>query len=205
MASLFDNAAMVELALVHYRQPHRFYHDAAHVQEMMALARTLQLDLSPAEELAVLWHDAVYVPGADKGLNEKLSAKLMLATAANGPDFFAATDKATLATAERIIIETTHAGEPSAEAARVIDLDLYRLGAPWPEFDRHGHAIEREFRVLHDSPEKFWTARASFYRSMLQRPHIFATPLFRERYEAQARDNLKRGAEAASLGKTGHS
>ena len=96
MASLFDNAAMVELALTHYRQPHRFYHDVAHVQEMMALSRTLKLDLSQAEELAVLWHDAVYVPGADKSLNEKLSAKLMLATAANGPAFFSAMDKPTL-------------------------------------------------------------------------------------------------------------
>jgi predicted metal-dependent HD superfamily phosphohydrolase len=192
---MFDNVAMVELALVHYRQPHRFYHDAAHVQEMMALAHALKLDLSPAEELAVLWHDAVYVPGADKGLNEKLSAKLMLATAANGPDFFGSIDKPVLAQAERIILETTHAGGPSEEAARVIDLDLYRLGAPWPEFERHGRAIEREFRVLHASPEKFWTARGNFYRSMLQRPHIFATPLFHERYEAQARDNLRRGAE----------
>ncbi len=195
MASLFDNAAMVELALIHYRQPHRFYHDAAHVQEMMALARSLALDLSPAEELAVLWHDAVYVPGADKGANERLSAKLLLATAANGPAFLAGIDRATLAAAERIIIETMHAAEPSAEAARVIDLDLYRLGSPWPEFDRHAHAIEREFRVLHDSPAKFWAARAGFYRAMLQRPHIFATPLFRDRYEAQALENLRRGAE----------
>lgn len=198
MASLFDNAAMVELALVHYRQPHRFYHDAAHVQEMMALARSLKLDLSPAEELAVLWHDAVYVPGADKGMNEKLSAKLMLATAANGPAYFSAIDKQMLATAERIILETTHAGEPTSEAARVIDLDLYRLGSPWAEFDRHAHAIEREFRVLHESPEKFWIARANFYRAMLQRPRIFTTDLFRQRYEAQARNNLKRGATAAS-------
>lgn len=195
MASLFDNAAMVELALVHYRQPHRFYHDAAHIQEMMALSRARELKLSPAEELAVLWHDAVYVPGADKSMNEKLSAKLMLATAANGPSFFNTVDKPTLLAAERIILETTHAGEPSDEAVRVVDLDLYRLGSPWPEFDRHAHAIEREFRVLHDSPEKFWTARANFYRSMLQRPHIFSTAPFQERYEAQARDNLRRGAE----------
>lgn len=195
MASLFDNAAMVELALVHYRQPHRFYHDAAHVQEIMALSRALGLELSPAEELAVLWHDAVYVPGADKGQNEKLSAKLMLATAANGPSFFNGVDKPTLLAAERIILETMHTGEPSDEAARVIDLDLYRLGSPWPEFDRHAHAIEREFRVLHDAPDKFWAARANFYRSMLQRPHLFTTEPFRDAYEAQARDNLRRGAE----------
>lgn len=195
MGGPFDHAATVELALAHYRQPHRFYHDAAHVQEMMALARALSLDLSPAEQLAVLWHDAVYVPGADKGVNERLSVKLMRATAANGPDFFAATDPDILDAAERIIIETMHAGEPSTEAARVVDLDLYRLGAPWPDFDRHARAIEREFRVLHASPEKFWTARRNFYRSMLQRPHLFATTLFRDRFEAQARDNLKRGAE----------
>lgn len=195
MLALFDNAATVELALCHYRQPHRFYHDAAHVQEMMALARQCGLDLSPAEQLAVLWHDAVYVPGADKGINELLSARLMLATAANGPAFFAATEAGTLAAAERIILETVHAGIPSAEAARVIDLDLYRLGAPWPEFDAHARAIEREFRLLHASPTAFWTARGNFYRSMLDRPQIFATEAFCKRFEAQARDNLRRGAE----------
>ena len=195
MTAPFDHAATVELALAHYRQPHRFYQDAAHVQEMMALARALNLDLSLAEQLAVLWHDAVYVPGADKGVNEALSAKLMRATAANGPDFFAATEAKTLEAAERIIVETMHAGEPSPEAARVIDLDLYRLGSSWADFDRHAHAIEREFRVLHASPERFWIARGNFYRAMLQRQHVFATPLFRERFEAQAYDNLRRGTE----------
>ncbi len=200
MALLFDNAMIVELALVHYRQPHRFYHDAAHVQEMMDLSASLALDLAPAEELAVLWHDAVYVPGADKSINEKLWAKLMLATAANNPKFGGAVDTATLLAAERIILETTHAGEPSLEAAQVVDLDLYRLGAPWLEFDRHAHAVEREFRVLFNAPEKFWAARRSFYRSMLQRPHLFNTALFRQRYEAQARENLNRGADGGHSG-----
>ncbi len=195
MGSLFNDAAIVELALAHYRQPHRFYHDAGHIQEIIALAHGLALDLLPAEELAVLWHDAVYVPGVDKGINEKLSAKLMLATAANNPILGNVVDKTSLLTAERIILETMHNGEPMPDAARVVDLDLYRLGAPWPEFDRHAHAIEREFQVLFESADQFWAARENFYRSMLRRTHLFATPLFRQRYEAQARDNLKRGAE----------
>jgi len=79
--------------------------------------------------------------------------------------------------------------------SRALSLDLRRLGSPWSDFDRHARAIERELHVLHASPEKFWTARGNFHRAMLQRPHLFATPLCRERFETQVRDNLKRGAE----------
>lgn len=191
---LFDDPRFVELALVHYRQPHRFYHDAAHVEEMIALARQLAPDLSTAEQLAVLWHDAVYVPGAGTGENERLSARLMRATLAQAPlaEPFGA---ATLAVAEAIILATTHSAAPPPVAARMVDLDLYRLGTDWDSFDRHAMAVWQEYRYLFAGPEAFLQARQDFYRTMLEKPSIYATALFRDRFEASARANLRRGAE----------
>jgi predicted metal-dependent HD superfamily phosphohydrolase len=60
---------LLDAALAHHRQPHRAYHDQRHVLELLALAERHAPDLGAAERLAILFHDAVYVPGAPKGQN----------------------------------------------------------------------------------------------------------------------------------------
>ncbi len=74
---LLDNTRLVEGARLHYAQPHRGYHNPDHLDELMVLARRHTRDLDDAEQLALLFHDAVYVPGAGKGENERLSALLI--------------------------------------------------------------------------------------------------------------------------------
>ena len=184
---MFDNRELVSAALVHYRQPHRGYHDTGHLEELMRLAREHVPDLDDSEQLALLFHDAVYVPGAPSGNNEKLSALLMKATAA--------TLKLTGVDLERaagIVEATQHAAPPPAAAARVCDLDLWRLAAPWEEFQRHTLGIRHENLHLHANEPAFWKARSNFLATFLARPFLYATPYFRERFEAMARENLKR-------------
>jgi len=184
---LLGHAALVQAARLHYVQPHRGYHNEGHLDELIALARQHTPDLDDAEQLALLFHDAVYVPGAGKGENERLSALLMRATVP-------ALDlgQVDLAKAGRIIEATTHAEPPPAEAARVCDLDLWRLAAPWPDFQRHAEGIRHEYQHLAGGEEPFWAARRAFYRSMLAKPQLFATAYFRQRFEAAAHANLER-------------
>ena len=187
---------LLEVALSHHRQPHRAYHDERHVLELLQLAQAHAPDLTPAERLAILFHDAIYVPGAPKGENVALSALLMRATvfALARAGTLTAPATAIIGDADTIIRATTHAEPPPTLAARMCDLDLWRLAAPWDDFQRHGEDIRHEFRYLHPSDEAFWTARRAFYRGMLEKPAIFATPYFRDRFEAQARENLRRAA-----------
>lgn len=184
---LFAHRALVEAARLHYRQPHRGYHDVGHLDELLALAREHTPDLDEAEQLAVLFHDAVYVPGAPRGDNERLSALLMHATVATlevgGVD---------LDRAGRIIEATTHAAPPPEEAARVCDLDLWRLAAPWEDFQRHALGIRHEYLHLQASEAAFWAARNAFYESMLAKPRLFATDTFVDRFEDVARANMRR-------------
>src|SRR6476659_267313 len=79
---LLAHRALVEAARQHYAQAHRGYHNAAHLDELIALARQHTPDLDEAEQLALLFHDAVYVPGAPRGDNERRSAALMTETLA---------------------------------------------------------------------------------------------------------------------------
>ena len=184
---LFDHRALVAAARAHYAQPHRGYHNGGHLDELIVLAREHTPDLNEAEQLALLFHDAVYVPGAPKGDNERLSALLMRATL---PAFdLGAID---LDRAVRIIEATAHAEAPPAEAARVCDLDLWRLAAPRGDFERHALGIRHEYLHLHASEAAFWAARHAFYRAMLAKPQIFTTAYFRDHFEAAARGNLTR-------------
>jgi predicted metal-dependent HD superfamily phosphohydrolase len=79
---LLAHRTLVDAARQYYAQPHRAYHDAHHLDELIALAREHTPDLDEAEQLALLFHDAVYLPGAPRGDNERRSAALMTATLA---------------------------------------------------------------------------------------------------------------------------
>src|SRR6185503_2186506 len=187
---LFDDSSLVEAARLHYRQPHRGYHNQDHLDELIELARQHTPDLDEAEQLALLFHDAIYVPGAPRGDNERLSGLLMRATVAalglKGLD---------LDRAARIVDATTHADPPPSEAARVCDLDLWRLAAPWEAFQRHALGIRHEYLHLFADEASFWQARASFYQGMLAKPRLFATDAFVDKFEAQARLNMRRALQ----------
>ena len=51
-----------------------YYHTPVHVLNMLWFASEHDIALSPTEELAIWFHDSVYVPTAPKGKNEQLSA-----------------------------------------------------------------------------------------------------------------------------------
>ena len=194
---LLAHRALVDAARLHYAQRHRAYHDVAHLEELIALAREHTPDLDEAEQLALLFHDAVYLPGAPRGDNERRSAALMTETittlASEHADLAIA--KPVLERAARIIEATGHAAAPPAEAARVCDLDLWRLAAPWEAFCRHALGIRREYLHLFADEAAFWHARYAFYESMLAKPRLFATDRFVERFEAAARANMRRALD----------
>ena len=191
---LFAHRTLVHAARLHYVQSHRGYHNGEHLDELISLARQHTPDLDDAEQLAILFHDAVYVPGAARGENERLSARLMEATAAvlEREQAGIAISAIDLARAARIIEATAHAEPPPQEAARVCDLDLWRLAAPWEEFQQHARGIRHEYLHLSASEEAFWAARHAFYRTMLAKSHLFATADFRARFESAARANMER-------------
>ena len=191
---LFAHRALVHAARLHYTQPHRGYHNAGHLDELIVLAREHTPDLDESEQLALLFHDAVYVPGATRGDNERLSAALMKATVATlaRADETLAVAAGDLERAARIIEATAHAAPPPAEAARVCDLDLWRLASPWDAFQQHALGIRHEYLHLVADEEAFWAARNAFYESMLAKPRLFATDYFFERFEETARSNMRR-------------
>jgi len=174
-----------------YDEPHRRYHARAHIREMLDHAVGHALPLSAAQALAVLFHDAVYVPGAPRGSNELMSAQLMRV-------YCSAMDAPLLDLAYRIIIDTADHVASRAESELVLDLDLMRLGARPEDFVRYSNEVFDEQRPLitladdRAAREFFESRRAPFFDRLLARPRIFCLDAFRARFEAAARSNMGR-------------
>ncbi|WP_233472281.1 DUF1653 domain-containing protein [Cupriavidus respiraculi] len=182
-------AVLAVLAL--YDAPYRRYHDRRHVMEMFELAQARGLALTPAQALAVLFHDAVYVPGSPH--NEAASAALISTMAAGvAPDVIQA--------AARIVLDTGTHAPVAPDGGPVLDLDLYRLAAPAEEFERYSDDVFAEnagvlaaHTGLHGTALRaaFDARRQAFMAELAARPRLFHTAAFAD-CEAPARANLAR-------------
>lgn len=183
------SAQRIDQVLAFYDEPHRRYHDREHVGEMLDAALGLGVTLTPAQSLAVLFHDAVYVPGAARGANEALSAQLLRAYAHG-----LALD--CIERAAQIVLDTTEHATRLLEAELVLDLDLLRLAAPPPYFERYSRAVLAEQRALirleddEAAYRYFCRLRRPFFERLLARASIYRTALARKAFEAAARANL---------------
>jgi len=182
--------ALFEDLVSRYQEPQRHYHTLEHLSHCLAQLDALRACAAdPAlAELALWFHDAVYDPARDD--NEPASAALARTEAlATG---LAA---ATAGRLHALVLATRHESTPAdRDEAVVVDADLAILGAPPARFDRYQRQVREEYAWV---PEPVYrnTRRALLLR-LLQRPALFHTPAFVERYEARARANLERAIAA---------
>ena len=179
-----------------YAEPHRRYHTRAHIEdglEELAEIRTLDARQRRILEWAIWWHDAVYDPRRSD--NEAASAAL---AGRDLPALGAAPDE--VAEVERLILLTRgHAVEPDdALGAVMVSIDLSILGAAAADYARYAAQVRAEY--AHVSDDAFRAGRAAVLRAFLAADAIFPDPAFRARFEAPARDNLRRELATLSRG-----
>jgi predicted metal-dependent HD superfamily phosphohydrolase len=174
-----------------YGEPHRAYHNAAHITEVLrwfdVVAEQVGWRDPRAVYLAVVFHDAIYDPARRD--NEARSAQLARELA-GAPE---RTAELILLTARHGSIQFDESGDPGAvdaDAAYFLDCDTAILGAPRDEFDAYDAAIAAEY--AHVPADAFRAGRAGFLAQLLARPQLFLTALFRTRLERVARANLAR-------------
>jgi predicted metal-dependent HD superfamily phosphohydrolase len=135
---------MVEGALARYAEAGRHYHATWHPLDLFGRAACDGQALSRAQVLALLFHDAVYVPGAAAGTNETLSA-MTLQQAAHGVGLIAPDE---LALACNIVRDTASHRASVPESSAVIALDLATLGDDPIRFDAWTELVWLEYRHL---------------------------------------------------------
>src|SRR5690606_17934179 len=145
--------------------------------------------------LAVLYHDAVYVPGRSD--NEARSAELAVAAIARWLPG-AGIDAAHVA--DLIALTARHAaprpdelgpGPDGDDRRNFLDCDMAILGAPANVFDAYDHAIAEEYRGVVPA-WLYRVQRRRFLRGLLRRERIYLGGFFHDRLDAAARANLRR-------------
>ena len=181
-----------------YQAPDRQYHNLAHIETMLALARHYRASLHDpgAVEAAIWFHDAIYDSRTKD--NEARSAALAEEKLADR------TDPERLGRVATMIVATATHELPSLQrlgdehfirdAALFLDMDLSILGAAPEAFDAYEQAVRREYQWVE---EPMWRAgRSAVLKNFLARPHIYHTEEFRQRFEPQARRNMARSIAA---------
>ncbi len=181
-----DSAAIHRQLLDAYREPQRFYHTLEHIEHCLGMLELCKPELGhpDAVELAIWFHDAIYVPGAPD--NEAQSAALYrrLADGAHAGDF--------VARVVRLIMATLHDGNSleDADADYMVDIDLSSFGLEWEAFLRDSKNLRRERPAVSD--EDFYRNQGDFQKLLLARERFFHSEFFQRRFEQQARANLAR-------------
>lgn len=177
-----------------YRDARRAYHTWTHIGECFGrfdeFRHEAEIDLSAplvdATEWSILYHDAIYVPGAPD--NEARSADLARGALS---DLDVAPDIVTLAVAQILSTAHTRASPTDVEGLAfnlIRDIDLAILGAPRERFAEYDTQIREEYAQVPRAA--FREGRRRVLASFLRREHIYETRFFRTRLERGARANL---------------
>lgn len=181
-----DPHAVYNDLVTRYSESHRAYHTLAHIQHCLdEFEQVRHLIANPdAVEIALWYHDAIYDTKAKD--NEEKSAALVRAIIQNAslPDAFGQF-------VADCIMATKHTTTPTnPDIQFLVDIDLSSLGKPENEFNEDARRIRKEYEWVPE--EMFTTGRSVILQSFLDRPNIYATQFFRNKYETQARRNLTR-------------
>ena len=174
-----------------WSEPHRRYHDLAHLAAVLGLVDALSpaADDADAVRLAAWYHDVVYDPSSSE--NEARSAGRARA------GLRGLVDDEGLAEVERLVLVTVdHDPAPDdANGAVLCDADLAVLAAPPDAYAGYASAIRAEYGLLSDAD--FTAGRIAVLERLLALPALYRLPENAERWTATARANL--GAELALL------
>lgn len=136
--------------------------------------------------LAIFFHDAVY--NVSRKDNEEKSAVL---TGKKLPETGYPDEKTKLV---KVFILATrdHALPENAppDLAFFLDFDLAVLGGEWEAYETYAQNIRREYRIYPDL--LYRPGRRKALEHFLERPFIFHTEVFREKYEQRTRENVRR-------------
>jgi len=174
-----------------YSSPDRAYHNMGHVLALLTLLERYRTEFADPEavEAAIWFHDAVYDSRA--GDNELKSAELATKhlSASVAADRLAKIRAMIEATAGHCVPQL-ESPDDVADAEKFLDMDLSILAADEAQYLAYEAAVRSEYSWADD--EKWRNGRADFLSSVLQRPRIFISELFRREFEERARQNMER-------------
>ncbi|WP_299891490.1 hypothetical protein [uncultured Lacinutrix sp.] len=174
-----------------YTSKTKHYHNLTHIYNMLLQAGDFKAEINnlDAFKFAIWYHDIIYK--SSKKDNEEKSALF----AKKRLKSFNFTEKR-IEIVEKLIISTKKHQlilEENNDNAYLLDLDLSILGTEWKTYEKYIQNIRKEYKIY---PNILYNpGRKKVLLHFLERETLYFTETFRDKYEIQARDNLKREIE----------
>ncbi|XP_033103578.1 uncharacterized protein LOC117106315 [Anneissia japonica] len=179
-----------------YSEERRHYHTLHHIRKMNEAVSSVASNLKRPDLVywSVFFHDIIYDPKSSK--NEEESAKVFEEFAAEclpeAPtcDITDVSNWILMTRSHITHIHLTPNKFANEDKYYFLDADMEVLGWANPEYDEYANQIRSEY--THVAEKTFRERRSKVLKSFLKLPNIYATKIFRDKYEAQARSNLQR-------------
>jgi predicted metal-dependent HD superfamily phosphohydrolase len=167
-----------------YSQKNRHYHNLNHLQNMFEDLKLVDEQIINKDALffSIYYHDIIYK--ATKKDNEYQSA-LVLKRALEGSTF-----EDLDYCMEQIELTKSHELSDDKDTNILLDLDLGILGKDWESYLSYTKQIRQEYKIYPNFLYK--KGRRKVLVHFLELESIFKTTFFKEKYEQQARANLKK-------------
>lgn len=167
-----------------YSEKGRHYHNLLHLENMFKELDAVKMNISDFTVLSfsVFYHDVIY-DATSKANEEKSAAKAEKRLT----ELHINQDKISLISAQ-ILATKSHQHSDDGDTNYLLDADLSVLGKDFKTYSEYTHNIRKEYSIYPDFLYK--PGRKKVLKHFLKLENIFKTEYFKEKYEAQAKENI---------------
>ncbi|PHQ30926.1 hypothetical protein CJ305_01485 [Leeuwenhoekiella nanhaiensis] len=174
-----------------YNHRSRHYHNIKHLEDMLLLLPEVEQHIENKDAIlfSIFYHDIIYK--VTRKNNEYKSAQIFREHIA--PTKFKYVDNSF----DQILATKHHEWSEHNDTNILLDLDLHVLGKSPEDYETYTENIRKEYSIYPNF--LYQKGRIQVLKSFLDKEQLFKTPHFKEKYEFQAKTNLK--AELKKLSK----
>lgn len=170
----------------YYSEKHRCYHTLQHIEQLYFLLEKEKENIADWEALmwSIFYHDIIYNPS--KSDNEERSAEKMREIATK----FGVEKSIIEQSFNQIIATKKHETTGDSDTDIFTDADLAILGSDWNDYEAYAQNIRKEYSIYPDF--MYNMGRKKVLKHFLEMLNIYKTPLFREKLEEKAKENIEK-------------
>jgi predicted metal-dependent HD superfamily phosphohydrolase len=175
-----------------YTEKKRHYHTIEHLENLLRQLDLIRDEIQDWDAIlfTLFYHDVVY--NVFKSDNEEQSAIL---AEKRMQRLGVPTDRIDRCRAQ-ILATKSHQVSPDSDTNYFTDADLSALGMPWNEYSMYYLGVRKEYSIYPDFI--YNRGRKKVLNHFLSMDRLFKTDYFHEKYEEQAKQNIKHEIELLS-------
>ncbi|PZR21166.1 MAG: hypothetical protein DI539_08705 [Flavobacterium psychrophilum] len=168
----------------HYSSPKRHYHNLKHLENMYSQLEACREQISDWDTLlfSLFYHDIIYKVTSKENEEKSALAAIKVLNSIGYPK-----EKIKLC-GEQILATKSHELSTDNDTNLFTDADLSILGSEWNIYLGYSQEVRKEYAIYPDF--MYNPGRKKALQHFLDIEYIFKTPLFRGKFENQAKQNI---------------